>query len=96
MSDDDKEFQGNVAALTERHKLATLKHLHFGQWDALDPVVWAILRVVQAQNDLAHAIKEVIRSGDAPPQMVEDAVAERIKAIAALQEAIKKEPRAFQ
>ena len=29
---------------------------HFGEWDACDPVSWAILRVVQAQNDLAHAI----------------------------------------
>jgi len=32
---------------------------HFGEWDYCDPVVWAILRVVQAQNDLSHAIDEV-------------------------------------
>jgi hypothetical protein len=28
-----------------------------------DPVVWAILRVVQAQNDLAHAIDQVASYG---------------------------------
>jgi hypothetical protein len=28
----------------------------FGQWDMCDPVSWAILRVVEAQNDLAHVI----------------------------------------
>ena len=32
---------------------------YFGDWDAYDPVVWAILRVAAAQNDLAYAIGEV-------------------------------------
>ena len=27
-----------------------------GDWDMCDPVVWAILRVVHAQNDLTYAI----------------------------------------
>jgi hypothetical protein len=51
-----------------------------------DPVVWAILRVVQAQNDLAHAINQVV-DHDAPKRMVEAALAERPEAIAALQKA---------
>jgi hypothetical protein len=67
---------------------------HFGDWDMCDPVVWAILRVVQAQNGFAHAIEEVENGED--ERMVEAAIAERIKAIAALQEAIKQEPRGFQ
>ena len=36
---------------------------HFGQWDMCDPVVWAILRVVQAQNDFAHAMDQVAAYG---------------------------------
>lgn len=32
---------------------------HFGQWDSCDPVVWAILRLVQAQNDFAYAMGQV-------------------------------------
>ena len=49
---------------------------YFGEWDMCDPVVWAILRVVQAQNDLAHAINEVASCG-APERMLEAAIAER-------------------
>jgi hypothetical protein len=60
-----------------------------------DPVVWAILRVVQTQNDFAHAIGEVTAYG-APERMVEAAIEERRKAIAALQEALEDEPRGFQ
>jgi len=68
---------------------------HFGQWDIVDPVSWAILRVVEAQSDLAHAITEsVCYSGR--ERMVEQAIAERIAAIAALQRAIEEEPRGFQ
>ena len=68
---------------------------YFGQWDIEDPVVWAILRVVEAQNDLADAIGHVAGEGlDESP--VEAAIAERLKAIAELQEAIKREPRGFQ
>ena len=65
---------------------------HFGQWDMFDPVVWAILRVVQAQNDLAYAIGEVACCG-ANKRMLEQAIAERLAAIAALQKAIEEEPR---
>ena len=63
---------------------------YFGQWDICDPVSWAIIRVVQAQNDLAHAINE------AAERMVEQAIAERHGAIAALQRALRREPRGFQ
>ena len=64
---------------------------HFGQWDMFDPVVWAILRVVQAQNDLAHAFDQFAAYGT--ERMVEQAGAGRIVAIAALQKAIEEEPR---
>jgi hypothetical protein len=67
---------------------------YFGLWDIEDPVVWAILRVVEAQSALAHAIDmsmyAVKNTG------VEEAIAERIEAIAALQRAIEQEPRGFQ
>jgi len=68
---------------------------YFGQWDMCDPVVWAILRVVQAQNDFAHAIDQVVNYG-VNERMVEAAIKERRKAIAALQEALEREPRGFQ
>src|SRR5262245_33730521 len=32
----------------------------FGEWDVCDPIVWAILRLVTAQSDLAHAITESV------------------------------------
>jgi hypothetical protein len=67
---------------------------HFGQWDTCDPVVWALIAVVQAQNDLAHAIDQDASYG--AKQMVEDAISERIKAITALMKAILREPRGFQ
>jgi len=35
----------------------------FGQWDMCDPVVWAILCLVQAQNDFAHAIDQAATYG---------------------------------
>jgi hypothetical protein len=65
---------------------------HFGQWDMCDPVVWAILRVVTAQNDFAHAIDQVVIYGMSE-RMVEQAIAERLAAIADLQKAIEEEPR---
>jgi hypothetical protein len=68
---------------------------HFGQWDACDPVCWAIIRVVQAQNDLAHAIDVYVNYSASEP-MVEAAIAERREAIAALQRAFEQEPRGFQ
>ena len=68
---------------------------YFGQWDICDPVVWAILRVVQAQNDFAHAIDQNVNYG-ANDRVVEAAIKERRKAIAALQEALEGEPRGFQ
>jgi hypothetical protein len=68
---------------------------HFGEWDACDPVVWAILRIAKAQTAFSHAIEEVENYGE-DKRMLEEAIAERIEAIAALQEAIKQEPRGFQ
>ncbi len=68
---------------------------HFGEWDAEDPVVWAILRIVQAQNDFAHATEQVNCYG-VKEHTVEDAITERRKAIADLQKALEKEPRGFQ
>ena len=68
---------------------------HFGLWDMSDPVVWAILRVVQAQNDLANAI-DVLCDYGTNPRMVEEAIEERIKAIIGLQTAPEEEPRGFQ
>jgi hypothetical protein len=68
---------------------------YFGEWDMCDPVVWAILRIVQAQNDLAHAIN-VVASCGAPERMLEAAITERREAIAALRRALEREPRGFQ
>jgi hypothetical protein len=68
---------------------------HFGQWDAYDPVSWAILRVVQAQNDFSYAMEQNVCYG-VGDHVVEEAIAERIKAIAELQQAIQEEPRGFQ
>jgi ADP-ribosylglycohydrolase len=70
------------------------KH-HFGEWDACDEVVWQILRVVQAQTSFARAMEQAVAYGE-DQSAVEAAIAERIEAIAALQEAIKQEPRGFQ
>jgi len=68
---------------------------YFGQWDMCDPVVWATLRVVQAQNDFAHAIEQSVTDG-ANERVVEAAIEERRQAIAALQKALECEPRGFQ
>jgi len=68
---------------------------YFGQWDMCDPVVWATLRVVQAQNDFAHAIDQVATYG-VNERVVEAAIKERREAIAALQKALEREPRGFQ
>jgi hypothetical protein len=69
---------------------------HFGEWDMCDPVVWAILRVVEAQSNLAHAIDLGAYADIDNARVLEQAIAERIKAIAALQRAIEQEPRGFQ
>ena len=68
---------------------------YFGQWDMCDPVVLAILRVVQAQNDFAHAMEQVTLYG-VGERVVEAAIKERREVIAALQEALEDEPRGFQ
>jgi hypothetical protein len=68
---------------------------YFGQWDSCDPVVWAIVRVVQAQNDLTNAI-DVDGTYTHSPKAVEAAIAERREAIDALRQALEREPRGFQ
>jgi len=50
---------------------------------------------VQAQNDFADAMDQVANYG-VDERMVEAAIEERRKAIAALQEALEDEPRGFQ
>ena len=62
---------------------------HFGQWDICDPVVWAIIRVVQAQNDLADAIDQAANYGH--KDSLGPAIAERADAIAVLQKALEQE-----
>jgi cbb3-type cytochrome oxidase cytochrome c subunit len=64
---------------------------HFGLWDTGDPVVRALLRVVQAQNDLAHAIERDADMG--AERMVEDAIGERVKAVDALVAVLKEDSR---
>jgi hypothetical protein len=53
------------------------------------------MRVVVAQNRLARAIEHYAETGTDDPQL-EVVIAERIEAIAALQEAIREEPRGYQ
>ena len=67
---------------------------HFGQWDMCDPVAWAIVRVVQAQNDFAYAIEQNACYG-VGKHVVEEAIKERKEAIAALQAALEREPRGY-
>ena len=67
---------------------------HFGQWDMCDPVVWAILRLVQAQNDFVHAIDQANTYG-VNERVVEAAIKDRRNSIAALQEVLKQEPCGF-
>jgi hypothetical protein len=62
-----------------------------GEWDTCDPVSWEILRVIEAQNDLATAY-EMHGCYSASYSVLEQAFAERLKAIAALQKAIKENP----
>jgi hypothetical protein len=64
----------------------------FGQWDACDSFSWKLIRVVQAQNDLANAVCEV-GDGNAPNQMIEDAIAERAAAMKALIADFEEQPR---
>jgi hypothetical protein len=61
----------------------------FGRWDVADPVVWALLHVVVAQNDLSAAYAaDATRGGDYDgPRMIDDAIAERREAIEALRQA---------
>jgi hypothetical protein len=64
-----------------------------GDWDMCDPVVWAILRVVHAQNHLTYAIDVVANNyNTASPRAVEAAISERREAIAALGQVLKQEP----
>jgi hypothetical protein len=64
---------------------------HFGEWDMCDPVCWALLRVVQAQNDLAHAYVQHECFG-VSEIVIERALAERRAAIADLQKTFAEYP----
>jgi hypothetical protein len=66
---------------------------YFGEWDMCDPVSWAILRVVQAQNDLADAIDQCANGLPPAERMRKDAIAERRAAIDALLQVFKQNPR---
>jgi len=95
MAEDEPRFEDDekFRQFEERYNfLVEDAKRHFGQWDMCDPVVWAIVRLVQAQNDLANAVCEVV-DGNAPERMIEDAITERREAIAALTEAFEQEPR---
>jgi hypothetical protein len=63
---------------------------YFGEWDAFDPVSRAILRVAQAQSDLAHAYVQDVCYG--VRNVVEQALAERLAAVVALQKTIEENP----
>jgi hypothetical protein len=90
----DAQDDGDERHREERFRLAVADcKRYFGLWDQCDPVVWAILRVVQAQNDLMKAIE--LTAYDMDERVVEYPIAECIKAIAALQKAIEQEPRGF-
>jgi hypothetical protein len=85
---DDEELDRRIEHQNERYAFLIEEALrHFGQWDVFDPVVWAILRVVQAQNDLATAYLATA-TGAGPERMVDAALAERRAAIEALRQAI--------
>jgi hypothetical protein len=95
INDDDFDAVQIRAALQHFNSEVEDAKRNFGEWDSCDPVVWTLLRTVQAQNALAHAIAEVACYGE-DERILEEAIAERLAAIAALQEAIKQEPRGFQ
>ena len=91
----DDEHRALIREQEHFHSVVEDVKRDFGQWDMCDPVVWAILRVVQAQNDFAHAMDQAVAYGE-DQRVVEEAIEERRKAIAALQEALEDEPRGFQ
>jgi hypothetical protein len=75
--------------LNKRYELLVKEALRrFGEWDVGDPVVWKLLHVVVAQNDLSAAYlasQEV--DTDEGDRMVDAALAERREAIEALRQA---------
>jgi hypothetical protein len=86
-ADDRRESEKHYAAY--KSAVADAKR-HFGEWDMDDSVAWAIIAVVQAQNDLAQAICNDSRAGGARRE-IELAMAARIEAIKALQQAIEED-----
>ena len=84
--DDERE------AMTERFEFEVEDcKRYFGQWDEYDPIAWAILRVVAAQNELANAIHMTI-SYDGKERVFEEAISERREAVTALQKTLDQEP----
>jgi hypothetical protein len=86
----ENDFDAVRAEIERFNFVAEDAKRYFGQWDAFDPVCWAILRVVEAQNDLAHAYD--MSAALALEKGVDEAIAERIEAIAALQKVIEEYP----
>jgi hypothetical protein len=85
---DDEEIRAQQACFVFEAEDAKR---HFGEWDMCDPVCWALLRVVQAQNDLAHAYVQHECFG-VSEIVIERAVAERLAAIDELLRAIEENP----
>jgi hypothetical protein len=83
---DDEEFDRRVERKNKLYDLLVKEALRrFGEWDVFDPVVWALLHVVVAQNNLAAAYA-ADASGEAGMD-IDTALAERREAIEALQQA---------
>ena len=91
----DYEHKALIREQERFHSVVEDAKRDFGQWDMCDPVVWAILRVVKAQNNFAHTMEQAVAYGE-NDGVVEAAIKERREAIAALQEALEDEPRGFQ
>jgi hypothetical protein len=60
----------------------------FGEWDVADPVVWELLHVVVAQNNLAAAYGADATGRREAHRMIDAALAERREAIEALRQAM--------
>jgi hypothetical protein len=94
MSDDEELERRDRRERLNKHYDVLVKEAlsRFGQWDVADPVVWKLLHVVKAQNQLsaaylAHATGEGPESMEDLDRMVDAALAERREAIEALRQA---------
>jgi hypothetical protein len=60
----------------------------FGEWDAVDPVVLAILKLVEIQNQIAYATGEWLDSEEDSHKLIEEKRREREQAALDLQKAL--------